>query len=222
MVRRSSLRFPSSSNAYQRVFSFGNVGRKSSRGWIRISCSLPCPPPPDKPREQIAHLKDLLSALGMKGRPTKAKAKAIKEKREMAAELGTLGRVLDVGSPLARGLMKRDVLEFEAKRGLGITSRRTGIASRTTLDEGGTSKKRRATVTRKIDDSPSEGSSSDSDRPSRLDQTMHLAVLDTDDEIDESEDAGKGRNTKGSKARTNMQVAKGGKQRLKVRAFSIS
>ncbi|KAJ9095161.1 hypothetical protein QFC20_006730 [Naganishia adeliensis] len=54
------------------------------------------------PEEQISHLKRLLTSLGMKGQPTKAKAKVIKEKRELAAELG-------------------DVLEFEAKRGLGIT-----------------------------------------------------------------------------------------------------
>lgn len=38
---------------------------------------------------QIAHLRRLLSDLGMRGQPTKGKAKVIKEKREMAAELGT-------------------------------------------------------------------------------------------------------------------------------------
>ncbi|KAJ9100490.1 hypothetical protein QFC21_003529 [Naganishia friedmannii] len=78
--------------------------------------------------EQVAHLKSLLTGLGMTGRPTKAKAKAIKEKRELAAELG-------------------DVLEFEAKRGLGITSSRRSNtntqASPKTARPRETSKKRR-------------------------------------------------------------------------------
>ncbi|GHJ87083.1 hypothetical protein NliqN6_3485 [Naganishia liquefaciens] len=63
----------------------------------------------DTAEAQIAHLRRLLVDLGMRGQPTRGKARVIKEKREMAAELG-------------------DVLEFEAKRGLGIT-RRSGAST---------------------------------------------------------------------------------------------
>lgn len=38
-------------------------------------------------KEQIRHLQRLLTELGMKGSPTIGKAKALKEKRELAAEL---------------------------------------------------------------------------------------------------------------------------------------
>ncbi|ORY30223.1 hypothetical protein BCR39DRAFT_530046 [Naematelia encephala] len=52
-----------------------------------------------KAREQIRALQRILSELGMKGSPTISKARAIKERRELAAELD-------------------DVREFEATRGL--------------------------------------------------------------------------------------------------------
>ncbi|KZP24467.1 hypothetical protein FIBSPDRAFT_735854 [Athelia psychrophila] len=41
----------------------------------------------DQPSQQIKHLKELLDELGMEGRPTLEKAKAIKEQREIAQEL---------------------------------------------------------------------------------------------------------------------------------------
>jgi hypothetical protein len=60
----------------------------------------------------------------MRGQPTKAKAKVIKEKREMAAELGTSSPP-ETHDPKLKALIRLagDVLEFEAKRGLGITRR---------------------------------------------------------------------------------------------------
>lgn len=58
----------------------------------RTSLTLSGPSSADQhllqPEEQISHLKRLLTSLGMKGQLTKAKAKVIKEKRELAAELG--------------------------------------------------------------------------------------------------------------------------------------
>jgi len=45
---------------------------------------------PDK-RSQIAHLKSILSDLGMDGRPSNEKAKKIKEERELRKEVESLG-----------------------------------------------------------------------------------------------------------------------------------
>ena len=42
----------------------------------------------DKPKKQIARLKEILAGLGMTGRLSLDKAKAIREKRELATELG--------------------------------------------------------------------------------------------------------------------------------------
>lgn len=42
----------------------------------------------DRPSQQIKKLKEILSDLGMKGRYSLDQAKAIKEKRELAQELG--------------------------------------------------------------------------------------------------------------------------------------
>lgn len=42
----------------------------------------------EKPSAQISHLRKLLSDLGMKGRFSMEQAKAIKERRELAKELG--------------------------------------------------------------------------------------------------------------------------------------
>lgn len=44
----------------------------------------------DSPQQQIRKLKEMLSDLGMTGRMSLEQAKAIKEKRELAQELGTL------------------------------------------------------------------------------------------------------------------------------------
>ncbi len=41
----------------------------------------------EQDRDQIRHLQRLLIELGMKGTPTIGKAKILKEKRELAAEL---------------------------------------------------------------------------------------------------------------------------------------
>lgn len=43
----------------------------------------------DKPKKQIAHLKSILSDLGMTGRLSMEKAKTIKAKRELADEIGS-------------------------------------------------------------------------------------------------------------------------------------
>ncbi len=42
----------------------------------------------DKPSQQIKKLKEMLSDFGMKGRYSMEQAKAIREKRELAQELG--------------------------------------------------------------------------------------------------------------------------------------
>lgn len=42
----------------------------------------------DKPKKQIARLKEILASLGMTGRLSLDKAKSIREKRELATELG--------------------------------------------------------------------------------------------------------------------------------------
>jgi hypothetical protein len=42
----------------------------------------------DQPKKQIAHLKGILEGLGMTGRMSMEKAKAIRAKRELAEELG--------------------------------------------------------------------------------------------------------------------------------------
>jgi hypothetical protein len=66
----------------------------------------------------------------MRGQPTKAKAKVIKEKREMAAELGTSSTPEPSFVKLkALITLAGDVLEFEAKRGFGITRRGQADAS---------------------------------------------------------------------------------------------
>ena len=44
-----------------------------------------------QPKAQIRHLHNLLVELGMKGTPSLSKARALKEQRELAAELGELG-----------------------------------------------------------------------------------------------------------------------------------
>lgn len=65
-----------------------------------------------EPRRQIRHLQSLLAELGMKGNPTLGKAKAIKERRELATELD-------------------DVKDFEAVRGLRADeSRRSSRAGK--------------------------------------------------------------------------------------------
>ena len=46
----------------------------------------------DKPSDQIRRLRQILADLGMTGRMSLEQAKAIKEKREFAQELGTLSR----------------------------------------------------------------------------------------------------------------------------------
>lgn len=43
----------------------------------------------DAPQEQIKKLKEILAELGMTGRMSMEQAKAIKQKRELAQELGT-------------------------------------------------------------------------------------------------------------------------------------
>jgi hypothetical protein len=47
-----------------------------------------------KPSQQIGRLKEILSDLGMTGRFTIQQAKAIKEKRELAQELGVCVAIL--------------------------------------------------------------------------------------------------------------------------------
>ncbi|KAK4683666.1 hypothetical protein P7C73_g6568, partial [Tremellales sp. Uapishka_1] len=59
-------------------------------------------------RSQISHLQRILANLGMKGQPTMGKARSLKEKRELAAELN-------------------DVQEFEASRGLSKMKRRSVV-----------------------------------------------------------------------------------------------
>ncbi|PVG03134.1 hypothetical protein CPB86DRAFT_749202 [Serendipita vermifera] len=54
----------------------------------------------DQPKKQIAHLKGILEGLGMNGRMSMEKAKAIRAKRELAEELD-------------------EVVQFEARRGVG-------------------------------------------------------------------------------------------------------
>lgn len=49
----------------------------------------------DTPQQQIKKLKEILTDLGMTGRMSMEQAKAIKERRELAKELGTLISLLD-------------------------------------------------------------------------------------------------------------------------------
>ncbi|KAL1407022.1 hypothetical protein Q8F55_006435 [Vanrija albida] len=74
------------------------------------------------PREQAKHIVSLLESLGIVGKPTLAKAKALKEQRELASELN-------------------DVKQFEASRGLsargrGGRSRRSDVAAGSGSDNG--------------------------------------------------------------------------------------
>ncbi|ORX35901.1 hypothetical protein BD324DRAFT_651815 [Kockovaella imperatae] len=64
-------------------------------------------------KDQIRHLESLLISLGMKGKPTMGKAKALKEQRELAAELN-------------------DVRQFEAARGVSSTEGGTKSRARKT------------------------------------------------------------------------------------------
>ena len=50
----------------------------------------------DSPNQQIKKLKEILAELGMTGRMGMDKAKTIKQKRELARELGMLSLVLVV------------------------------------------------------------------------------------------------------------------------------
>ncbi|KAG8834171.1 hypothetical protein FRC18_002458 [Serendipita sp. 400] len=60
----------------------------------------------DKPKQQLSRLKEILAELGMTGRMSLEKAKSIRAKRELAAEL-------------------EDVVQFEARRGLQKDSKQT-------------------------------------------------------------------------------------------------
>jgi hypothetical protein len=53
----------------------------------RIACNGCILPVSYQPASQVRHLESLLRSLGMKGQPTKGKAKSLKQKRELAAEL---------------------------------------------------------------------------------------------------------------------------------------
>ena len=59
----------------------------------------------DKPKKQIARLKEILASLGMTGRLSLDKAKAIRGKRELATEIGAslLFYVLRVSLSAQRG-----------------------------------------------------------------------------------------------------------------------
>src|SRR5258706_5771821 len=70
----------------------------------------------DKPKKQIARLKEILAGLGMTGRLSMDKAKAIREKRELATELGAFLFFMTV--PFASHCpLEEEVVAFEAKRG---------------------------------------------------------------------------------------------------------
>jgi len=58
--------------------------------WSKIFAISPSSKDQIPPKAQIAKLKEMLSELGMEGRYTMEKAKAIREKREFEKELGEL------------------------------------------------------------------------------------------------------------------------------------
>ena len=70
----------------------------------------------DKPKKQIARLKEILAGLGMTGRLSLDKAKAIREKREFATELGAFSSFITMHFPPYCPL-EEDVVAFAAKRG---------------------------------------------------------------------------------------------------------
>lgn len=67
----------------------------------------------DKPSQQIKKLKEILSDLGMKGRYSLEQAKAIREKRELAQELGNPNPYVHTQQVLR--YLAEDVQTFEKK-----------------------------------------------------------------------------------------------------------
>ncbi|WWC68204.1 uncharacterized protein I206_102127 [Kwoniella pini CBS 10737] len=100
---------------------------------------------------QTRHLQNLLSSLGMKGTPTLGKAKALKEKRELAQELD-------------------DVTTFEAARGVSSDTRERRT-------RGSTSSKNKK---RFVDSDESDSEDADEDEPEELDKDESAlgAVMD--------------------------------------------
>jgi hypothetical protein len=73
----------------------------------------------DTPGQQIKKLRDILADLGMSGRPSMERAKAIKQERELQKELGKyFSSILILSSPGANFVLlclSADVQEFEQK-----------------------------------------------------------------------------------------------------------
>ncbi|KAJ9122257.1 hypothetical protein QFC22_001677 [Naganishia vaughanmartiniae] len=196
----------------------GKKKRADAGGKVKVKpsakASTSTPAAPSAANQQVAHLKSLLAELGMTGRPTKAKAKAIKERRELAAELG-------------------DVLEFEAKRGLGITSSRRNNtntqASPKTAASNEKKKQRRAEAVAVMPREEEDFESSGSEEPPvprkklvspqkkvATNRNIFVHPGDSDDE-DDVENLKWGDEKKGGKS----QAAKGNKRRGKVRYLDL-
>lgn len=83
-----------------------------------------------QPREEAKHIASILESLGMEGKQTLAKAKALKEQRELASELSECLNWHAANTT-------DDVKQFEASRGL--SSRRSGGRSRRSAVTAGSS-----------------------------------------------------------------------------------
>jgi hypothetical protein len=68
----------------------------------------------------------------MKGAPSLGKARALKERRELAAELS--GCHSELGSSSVADALKDDVREFESKRGLSAPERRASRSGKQSVD----------------------------------------------------------------------------------------
>jgi hypothetical protein len=95
----------------------------------------------DKPKKQIARLKEILQDLGMSGRMSMEKAKAIRAKRELAEEIGPYA---SLGEGEWLNDFTEEVKQFEARRGLpkdqeGVKSerkRKQSLPENDSEDEG--------------------------------------------------------------------------------------
>jgi hypothetical protein len=74
----------------------------------------------DKPKKQIARLKEILQDLGMSGRMSMEKAKAIRAKRELAEEIGPYASLGE------GGMTQRFHRGGQAVRGPTWTAKRSG------------------------------------------------------------------------------------------------
>lgn len=76
----------------------------------------------ETPTRQIAHIRKILSELGMSGRMSLEQAKAIREKRELAQEISTFTSACNLHlSDLC--LQTGDVIAFDQEKGLAASSR---------------------------------------------------------------------------------------------------